>query len=197
MAPRDREGGRTQRDREAWSHRTAVVFIPPVEAWPPLQAIRRVHDRQFQRWMPHVTLLYPFAPREALPQHLPALEAACLGQPAFTATLSAFHVFQHRADRSTVWLAPEPREAFVRLQAALEQAAPAYAHTSRFAGGFTPHLSVGQSGSAERTAQLIRTLAEAWTPLPFRVAEISVIAREGNGPFEVVRTLRLGDASAG
>ncbi len=178
--------------REAWSHRTAVVFIPPAEAWPPIQAIRRVHDRQFQRWMPHVTLLYPFAPREDLPEHLPALEAACAALSPFEARLATFHCFQHRADRSTLWLAPEPKEGFARLQAALRDAAPAYAHTSRFSGGFTPHLSVGQSGSAERTAELLASLSTAWTPLSFPIAEVSVIAREGNRPFEVVRTLRLG-----
>ena len=179
----------------AWTHRTAVVFIPPAEVWPPIQAIRRVHDRQVQRWMPHITLRYPFAPRYELPGLAPALEAACAGLSPFEVTLGTFRVFQHRADRSTVWLAPEPREAFVRLQAALQEAAPDYAHTSRFAGGFTPHLSVGQSGSAERVAEFLANLSGTWTPLVFQVSEVSIIAREGNGPFEVVRTLKLGASS--
>jgi 2'-5' RNA ligase len=176
----------------AWTHRTAVVFIPPAEVWPPIQAIRRVHDRQVQRWMPHVTLLYPFAPRYELPTLLPALEAACATLRPFEATLASFHVFQHRADRSTFWLAPEPREAFASIQAALQRAAPDYAHTSRFAGGFTPHLSLGQSGSAGQVAELVARLRETWTPLVFQAAEVSIIAREGNRPFEVVRLLRLG-----
>jgi 2'-5' RNA ligase len=181
----------------AWTHRTAVVFIPPAELWPPIQAIRRVHDRQIQRWMPHITLLYPFAPRYELPKLMPALEAACAGLSPFEATLGAFRVFQHRSDRSTVWLAPEPREAFARLQAALQEAAPDYAHTSRFSGGFTPHLSVGQSGSVEKVNALVASLGETWTPLVFRASEVSIIAREGNGPFEVVRTLSLGASRAG
>lgn len=178
----------------AWTHRTAVVFIPPAEVWPPIQAIRRVHDRQVQRWMPHVTLLYPFAPRYELPKLLPALDAACAALSSFEATLASFQVFQHRADRSTLWLAPEPRESFARIQAALQAAAPDYAHTSRFAGGFTPHLSVGQSGSPEQVAELLSRLSESWTPLVFRVTEVCIIAREGDRPFEVVRTLRLGSA---
>jgi 2'-5' RNA ligase len=178
----------------AWTHRTAVVFIPPADVWPPIQAIRRVHDRQVQRWMPHVTLLYPFAPRFELPRLLPTLEAACAGLSPFEATLASFRVFQHRADRSTFWLAPEPREDFVRLQGALQEAAPDYAHTSRFANGFTPHLSVGQSGSAEQVTELVTRWSEAWTPLVFQVNEVCIIAREGNRPFEVVSTLRLGAA---
>ncbi|HEX8435998.1 2'-5' RNA ligase family protein [Archangium sp.] len=181
----------------AWTHRTAVVFIPPAEVWPPIQAIRRVHDRQLQRWMPHITLLYPFAPRDELPKLLPGLEAACAGLSPFEVSLGAFRVFQHRSDRSTVWLAPEPREAFARLQAALQEAAPDYAHTSGFSGGFTPHLSVGQSGGAERVASLMASLGETWSPLVFQASEVSIIAREGNRPFEVVRTLRLGAPPGG
>ncbi|HYO67566.1 MAG TPA: 2'-5' RNA ligase family protein [Archangium sp.] len=177
-----------------WTHRTAVVFIPPAEIWPPIQAIRREHDRQVQRWMPHVTLLYPFAPRDELPGLLPALEAACAALSPFEAVLASFRVFQHRADRSTLWLAPEPREAFVRLQAALQAAAPEYAHPSRVSGGFTPHLSVGQSGSAGQVQALLEQLGGTWTPLVFQATGVSIIAREGNRPFEVIRTLRLGAA---
>ena len=42
------------------THTTAVVLIPPESVQPPIQAIRSVHDRNFLRWMPHITLLYPF-----------------------------------------------------------------------------------------------------------------------------------------
>ena len=47
------------------THTTAVVLIPPEEVWEPIQALRRAHDRNFDRWMPHITLLYPFAERDA------------------------------------------------------------------------------------------------------------------------------------
>lgn len=39
----------------AKTHRTAVVAMPPPEVWEPIQAIRRQHDRNVQRWMPHIT----------------------------------------------------------------------------------------------------------------------------------------------
>ena len=55
------------------THTTAAVLIPPEDVWGPIQAIRREHDRQFRRWMPHITLLYPFRPREQFPQYASAV----------------------------------------------------------------------------------------------------------------------------
>ena len=46
------------------THKTAVVIIPPEDVWDPIQKIREKYDRQFRRWMPHITLIYPFRPFE-------------------------------------------------------------------------------------------------------------------------------------
>ena len=58
------------------TYTTAVVLIPSEEIQPPIQAIRRVHDRNFERWMPHITLLYPFAPQRNFQDVIPALAKA-------------------------------------------------------------------------------------------------------------------------
>ncbi len=44
------------------TYTTGLVVIPPEAAWPPIQAIRAEHDRKLRRWMPHITLIYPFLP---------------------------------------------------------------------------------------------------------------------------------------
>ncbi len=41
---------------------SAVVIIPPKESWSSIQEIRKQYDRPINRWMPHMTLLYPFRP---------------------------------------------------------------------------------------------------------------------------------------
>jgi RNA 2',3'-cyclic 3'-phosphodiesterase len=51
---------------------------------------------------------------------------------------------------------------------------------------------VGQAGSALEVAALLQRLEQEWSPLSFRAAEVCVIAREGERPFEVVRRLSLG-----
>jgi len=68
------------------SHHTAVAALPPPEVWEPIQAIRRVHDRQIGRWMPHINLLYPFVPVGDVEKAVPLLVEACASVPPFAVT---------------------------------------------------------------------------------------------------------------
>jgi 2'-5' RNA ligase len=70
--------------------RSAVVWIPPPDAWAPIQAIRRRHDRQIARWMPHVTLLYPFWPRARFDEAERLLAPVCSRMGPFPITLGRF-----------------------------------------------------------------------------------------------------------
>ena len=42
---------------------SAVVIIPPEDKWESIQEVRKTYDRNIHRWMPHITLLYPFMPK--------------------------------------------------------------------------------------------------------------------------------------
>ncbi len=46
------------------TYTTAIVVILPQECWSVIQAIRQQHDSKVRRWMPHITLIYPFCPVE-------------------------------------------------------------------------------------------------------------------------------------
>lgn len=169
------------------THQTSVVAIPADDIWEPIQAIRREHDRQIHRWMPHINLLYPFYPRDQFqPERVvPRLEAACRQVPAFDVTLATFRYFTHGAKRATIWLDPEPREALVHLQATLQDTFPAYDEQSRHRGGFTPHLSVGQVSARRALQSLLVTLQTTWAPLKFHLDTIALIWRTADGPFQV------------
>src|SRR5262249_58207225 len=95
----------------------AVVVIPKQDIWDPIQSIRLRYDRNVQRSMPHVTLLYPFRPRAMFDDVEPALRRACAALTPFRTTLENLRFFSHGRDRFTIWLAPEPSASFVRLQA--------------------------------------------------------------------------------
>jgi len=179
---------------DAKTHQTAVVVIPPPECWAPIQAIRQRHDRQFRRWMPHITLVYPFRPREQFASMAEELRRACAGIEAFEVHLAQFRHFGHGRGRYTVWLAPEPPEGLVRLQTALLSVVPDCDDTAQHAPGFTAHLSIGQVQGPEAVAKLRPKLQADWQPLSFAVREISLIWR--NPPpddvFRVDRVIRLG-----
>jgi 2'-5' RNA ligase len=174
------------------THQTAVAVVPPEEVGGPIQMIRRRHDRQVNRWMPHVNLLYPFRPRAELPEAAPRLLAACGPVAPFTVSLGELRYFRHGSGSCTLWLAPEPAEALRRLQEALQAAFPDCDDLSRFPAGFTPHLSVGQFRSAADCERVQAELQRAWRPIQFRLGEVSVLARGPDGPFEVECRIALG-----
>ena len=42
-------------------HANALIIMPPLELWGPIQALRKAHDPAVKRWMPHINLVWPFA----------------------------------------------------------------------------------------------------------------------------------------
>jgi 2'-5' RNA ligase len=174
------------------SHHTAIAAVPPTDCWEPIQAIRRVHDRQIGRWLPHVNLLYPFVMPDRLEASLLMLSEACAASAPFEVTLGEFRSFQHPSGGATIWLAPEPVEDLVRLQRALQERFPDCDELVKFAAGFTPHLSVGQAKSADAARRLLDELQSSWKPLRFELAAVAVIQRGSDSPFEVTRSVQLG-----
>lgn len=144
--------------------------------------------------MPHVTLLYPFAPKGSFNQVLPDLAQVGWEQPPFEVTLASFRWFRHGQGSYTVWLAPEPEGAVVKLHGALTKALPGFTDTGSFKDGFSPHLSVGQVEGTAKLRRLVDELQAGWEPLRFTVGEMSLISRKDppNDVFQVDRRIALG-----
>jgi poly(A) polymerase len=181
-------------DQEPKVELTAAVLIPPEGAWEPVQAIRRMHDPQFIRWMPHVTLLYPFVPEARLAEAADLLGPAAASVPALDVTLGGFGHFVHPSGSVTLWLRLEPADAVRALQAKLQAAMPWCDDVTRYSGGFTPHLSLGRFREAADASRLALKLEETWVPLRIRIGDVALIARSGAPaePFKRRHTLPLG-----
>ena len=176
------------------TYTTAVVLIPPEEIWEPIQVIRRIHDRHVSRWMPHITLIYPFRPRAEFKELAGVFSLACQSLEPFQLQLTEMSAFRHRRDSFTVWLAPEPKEALARLQKLIEGVVPDCDDVSRHRDGYTPHLSVGQAQSEGEMSRLMEVFRTTWQSLTFTAGEISLIWR-GEPPDDVFRrdqSVRLG-----
>jgi 2'-5' RNA ligase len=176
------------------TYTTAVVLIPPAELWEPIQNIRRVHDRHFQRWMPHITLLYPFRVREEFAELAEQFSAVCGEVEPFRVDLVEVRCFQHRTGSYTLWLAPKPQEVLVRLQALLGKIVPDCNDVTRHRDGFTPHLSIGQVRGERQMVALQEELRMGWQPITFRADEINFIWRRDppDDVFRIGQTVRLG-----
>ncbi|WNG45091.1 endonuclease [Archangium minus] len=177
-------------------HQSVVVLIPPEELWAPIQALRAVHDSKYARWMPHVTLLYPFVPEEYFGEAEALFTEALRDIKPFEVSLSGFGYFEHRSD-VTAWLRPDdhPHGALKALRAALVAALPRReAQTREFEHDFRPHLTVGQlpRAAAADTRRTLSAWERDWRPLLFEVGEVCLVSRRGEGPFEVRRRVPLG-----
>ena len=125
--------------------------------------------------MPHITLLYPFAERRDFTEIKSALAKASQQTSPFSIELARFDAFQHRKS-CTMFLVPEPADEIARLHSTLLQHLPDYDDTAQFAGGFHPHLSVGQfQNRSLRTEQ--QRLQEEWQPIQCEIAHLSLIYR--------------------
>lgn len=168
------------------THKTAVVLIPPEACWPSIQAIRHEHDRHVRRWMPHITMIYPFRPREQFAAIADLFLNVCRSIEPFEVQFRQFRCFHHGRQQYTLWLAPEPAEPVIALQTALWQVVPDCNETREFKNGFTPHLSVGQVRGKAQMERLREQLQSQWQPIRITVKEVNLIWRN-QPPDDVFR----------
>lgn len=160
------------------TRKNAIVLIPPEQIWPPIQEIRSAHDRQYRRWMPHITLIYPFYSKQTCASLMSPLSLACSQIRAFQVTLARFHFFHHGRQGYTLWLDPDPDDPLNELQEYLWKILPECDDVRRFKSGFTPHLSVGQTNGRGALEMLLARLQKQWHPVTFTAREVSLISRD-------------------
>lgn len=168
----------------------ALVWIPSEPLALRVQEIRLRHDRHAARWMPHITLLFPFRPLSELPAVRGTIEEVCGGLRPFPVRLDAFRWFP---SSRTVWLVPEPSDPVAEIQRRLQEAFPDCDDVSRHASGYVPHLSVGQCPDGS----LAERLGPGWEPAEADFGAISFIWRkdEPADPFREGERFALGPAA--
>jgi 2'-5' RNA ligase len=165
-----------ERASAAKTFKTALVIIPPEPLWESIQALRQRYDRRYRRWMPHITLIYPFRPASAFALLTPLLARACHAIAPFEIRLARFDYFTSSPKNASLYLAAEPSEALQALQAVLTAVVPDCDDATRFASGYKPHLSLGQAGNQEAAA-LCAEWQAGWQPLTFTLNRVCLIQR--------------------
>eukprot|EP01095_Lingulamoeba_sp_RSL-Kostka_P017838 TRINITY_DN9516_c0_g1_i1.p1 TRINITY_DN9516_c0_g1~~TRINITY_DN9516_c0_g1_i1.p1 ORF type:complete len:326 (+),score=96.68 TRINITY_DN9516_c0_g1_i1:49-1026(+) len=196
-------------------HTSALCLIPPKHIWDQIQAIRKIHDKSYVRWYPHVNLLYPFFTYDKFEDaKQTAIDALSEIEP-FEVTFKEFGYFQHGKRSSTVFLWPQSNNedknmtlinndeevtisAEVReVQRRLEEAFPVCNDLStRSDQGFIPHLSVGQFKSRQHTLDMMDQFQGNFESISFTVKELYIISRIGKAePFKVRSVIPLGSST--
>jgi 2'-5' RNA ligase superfamily len=160
--------------------RTALI-VPVPEAEPAVGAFRLEHDPFAALGVPaHVTVLFPFAPPEAVDEEA---VAELLGRfPAFDFVLDRIERFED--GEGAVWLHPEPSTPFVDLTAAVAQRWPDFPPYGGAFDGPIPHRTVS-TGPIDLAVAL---------PIPCRARAVVLIEEsEESGRWQERRVFPLRD----
>jgi 2'-5' RNA ligase len=176
------------------THKSALVVIPPEKLWGGIQNIRGKHDKNFKRWMPHLTLLYPFCPKVVFPLARKALVPVCAEFEPFEITLDQVGTFKQQAGGLVVWVAPSDASRMEQLQEGLWKALPEYDDTRKYMGGFQPHLTLGQVRPNVGVKRIVRSIENSWKPVSFLVDRIHMIWRNDSpdDEFRIAESIPLG-----
>ena len=121
-----------------------------------IETIRREYDKRFQRWMPHITMAFPFCPKDSADMsdggrlHTILGEITAVHEP-ISCTFDRFEHFTHGKRNYTLYLAPDEESTTLLkdMVARMADAMPDYDDVCRD-GIFTPHLSLGQFRSEQK-----------------------------------------------
>jgi len=181
-------------------HTAAIILTPPEDQTSQIQAFRKLHDKAYERWMPHINLLYPFVDEETyenqnIKQKL--LKSVSSLQP-FEVSLADFDQFQHSPKNSTLFVTSNlNKDRILALQNALVSAVPECndLNTRSEDNVFHPHLTLGQFRGKSVADTKIRTLKTSWKPVSWTVDKVYLIRRTATTPFLIVDEIPFGDAS--
>ena len=174
---------------------SAVVIIPPIELWTSIQEIRASYDRQIKRWMPHITVLYPFIIETEFNLIIDKFFKVCKNITPFEITLKEFGFFHHGKQNYTLLIKPSPAKLIIQLQQLLLDVVPECNDVNLHKKGYIPHLSLGQIKGKNQIITLIENLNKKWTKLHFFLDKIHFITRRPNksSKFEIKKSIVLGN----
>lgn len=164
------------------SHRSALVILPTKETWPLIEPLREEHDPSFNRWPPHVNVLWPFfdvtdteIDEEKI---LLPLRMALAGHVAFQAQIQSIETFE------------ENQITFMKFDASSEdQVKTLFNHLKQLfpqcclhqRNSYNPHLTIGQG----KTISPLPTV----TPFQFPIAHLSILQRPHENDTEPFRRM--------
>lgn len=159
---------------EHLSHKAALILLPPASIQPPIQQLRRKHDRNFRRWPPHTNLIYPFltSPSNRMDEIRLRITSAFekLGQEMrpFSIPLRLNHAsrFQHSKGKATIYLTSSDQDQIQKVKELQASLRSEFSECDADDRPFVPHLSLGQAKKTRGIAGLHEDLDIAMKEFP-------------------------------
>jgi hypothetical protein len=164
----------------------SALLVAIAEAEPVVGALRLAHDAAAADGIPaHVTVLYPFVPRDRLTDDIrSAVSAVFSAIPAFDYTF----VRVARFGGTTVHLVPEPASAFSRLTEATHARWPEHPPYGGVFDVVVPHLTVGdrlEGSTADTLEGEARSALTRHGPIVGRAVDVALMTRDATGRWSV------------
>ncbi|GAW20045.1 hypothetical protein ANO14919_095390 [Xylariales sp. No.14919] len=160
------------------SHDTALCIIPPKRFWPLFNRLRSLYDKAYEKWPPHINLVYPYARVESLSRasELIASVASQVGIDVGKVRLDATDVFSHRND-NTIFIYDSDRGRTSKLHDLRKNVLSALGHTPTT--NYRMHMTIGQS--QDLTSSSHKFLLEKASQLPtveWIIDKLYILTRE-------------------
>jgi 2'-5' RNA ligase len=176
------------------SNETAVALVVPAHLQPEINSLRRLHDKAYRRWNPHINILYPFVEPSRLASAVTILRDCLQSHQTKKIAVNIYDVgiFKHRKN-ATVFLKPsvESEESIRRLRNIMVHALGCDERAGTHDGIFRPHITVGQAGlhgsSIEKLTEEVKKLAG----IEWVGTTLAVLRREVSGEMRMVGEIAL------
>uniref|UniRef100_A0A6B2L6N7 2'-5' RNA ligase family protein n=1 Tax=Arcella intermedia TaxID=1963864 RepID=A0A6B2L6N7_9EUKA len=161
--------------------------------WEQIQDIRKKHDKAYERWLPHINLLYPFVQSSQFEIASDMMLKALRSITPFQLELNQFGYF---ANGNTYTIFLKPSHASVRgvlqIQSSLLRLFPFCNELNQKSEkGFQPHLTLAQFNSESEAKSFLQHLKETFQPIQFELNSLHLISRAKNEPFKIQLTFQF------
>jgi len=168
------------------STRSAIIIKPPDELIAQIQEIRKQHDKDYKRWMPHIKLVYPFVDEKEFLSIKSKIVEAVSFVPPFEITMNKFSSVI-RGQGAHIVLKTQPVQAVRDLQQAFKNVFSGVNLSSR---DIHPHLTVAQT-QKDKVPAFIQQITKGYNAIKWEVNEVCIVSRELDGDFTVKHVIKL------
>ncbi|KAH7035413.1 uncharacterized protein B0I36DRAFT_318308 [Microdochium trichocladiopsis] len=174
------------------SYDTALCWIPDEENWPCLDRLRSLYDKGYEKWPPHVNLLYPFVATDALERASRDILSGLTswrddGAATPTVHLNSTGVFPHRND-NTVFLSDndtDRKRAVSRLRTAILKSL-----SQKPSNNFQMHMTIGQSQDLNSDSHHFLVQKAGLLPTqPWQMDKLHILVREKSPATATTKSL--------